>query len=178
MNFWDTSALVALSVEEPHRQTALRVLEADEHIVVWWGATIEYVAAISRRERDGSLTLEKITMLCSASLSSLRSAGFQPAWRPGWPPSQAGSPPHPLPGRWVPALVFPDARGLARLQLSVKRASRGGGAPRSPQCPVAGVVRSATQPAGQGRGATATARASAQGGGQSATRIRARRFGG
>ena len=93
MNFWDTSALMALSVEEPRRQTALRVLEADEHIVVWWGSTIEYVAAISRRERDGSLTLEQITMLCSASLSSLRSAGFQPAWRPGWPPSQAGSPP-------------------------------------------------------------------------------------
>ena len=60
MNFWDTSALVALSVEEPRRQTALRVLEADEHIVVWWGSTIEYVAAISRRERDGSLTPDEV----------------------------------------------------------------------------------------------------------------------
>lgn len=60
MNFWDTSALVALSVEEPHRQTALRVLEADEHIVVWWGTSIEYVAAISRRERDGSLTIDEV----------------------------------------------------------------------------------------------------------------------
>ena len=60
MNFWDTSALVALSVEEPHRQTALRVLEADEHIVVWWGTSIEYVAAISRRERDGSLTTDGV----------------------------------------------------------------------------------------------------------------------
>ena len=29
MNFWDTSALMALSVEEPRRQTALRVLEAE-----------------------------------------------------------------------------------------------------------------------------------------------------
>jgi len=60
VNFWDTSALVALSVEEPHRQTALRVLEADEHIVVWWGTSIEYVAAISRRERDGSLTTDEV----------------------------------------------------------------------------------------------------------------------
>ncbi len=60
MNFWDTSALVALSVEEPRRQTVLRVLEADEHIVVWWGSTIEYVAAISRRERDGSLTTDEV----------------------------------------------------------------------------------------------------------------------
>ena len=60
MNFWDTSALVALSVEEPRRQMALRVLEADEHIVVWWGTSIEYVAAIARRERDGSLTTDEV----------------------------------------------------------------------------------------------------------------------
>ena len=44
MNFWDTSALVALSVEEPQRQATLRVLEADDQIVVWWGTAIEYVA--------------------------------------------------------------------------------------------------------------------------------------
>ena len=60
MNFWDTSALVALSVEEPRRQMVLRVLEADEHIVVWWGTTIEYVATISRREHDGSLTTDEV----------------------------------------------------------------------------------------------------------------------
>ena len=33
------------------------------------------------------------------------------------PPSQAGSPPHPLPGRLVPALVFPDERGLSKAEL-------------------------------------------------------------
>ena len=118
MNFWDTSALVALSVEEPRRQTALRVLEADEHIVVWWGSTIEYVAAISRRERDGSLTLEQITMLCSASLSSWRSAGFQPAWRPGWPPSQAGSPPIPSLAAWCQPLSFPTSADWHGYNLS------------------------------------------------------------
>ena len=76
--------------------------------------------------RGVTTELEQITMLCSASLPSLRRAGFQPAWRPGWPPSQAGSPPggEPLPGRLVPALVFPDERGLARLQLIVKRSRR------------------------------------------------------
>ncbi len=61
MNFWDTSALVALSVDEPRRQAALRVLEADEQIVVWWGTAIEYVAAVSRRERDGSLKTGEVT---------------------------------------------------------------------------------------------------------------------
>ena len=61
MNFWDTSALVALGVDEPHRQLALRILEADDLMAVWWGAPIEYVAALSRRERDGSLTADEVS---------------------------------------------------------------------------------------------------------------------
>ena len=61
MNFWDTSALVALGVDEPHRKTALRILEADDRMAVWWGATVEYVAALSRRERDGSLTTDDVS---------------------------------------------------------------------------------------------------------------------
>lgn len=61
MNFWDTSALVALSVDEPHRQHALNALEEDVRMVVWWGASVEYVAALSRRERDGSLTNDEVT---------------------------------------------------------------------------------------------------------------------
>ena len=60
MNFWDTSALVVLSVAEASRESALRVLEADEQIVVWWGAAVEYVAAVSRRERDSSLTTDEV----------------------------------------------------------------------------------------------------------------------
>ena len=60
MNFWDTSALVALGVDEPHRQQALDVLEEDDRMVVWWGSTIEYVSALSRRERDGSLTTDEV----------------------------------------------------------------------------------------------------------------------
>ncbi len=56
MNFWDTSALIALSVDERHRQFAVRVLETDDRMAVWWGSTVEYVAAVSRREREGSLT--------------------------------------------------------------------------------------------------------------------------
>ena len=61
VNFWDTSALVALGVEEPHRQLALRILEADDRMAVWWGAPVEYVAALSRRERDGSLTTAEVS---------------------------------------------------------------------------------------------------------------------
>ena len=61
MNFWDTSALVALGVDEPHRQLALRAHEANDRMAVWWGAPIEYVAALSRRERDGSLTTDEVS---------------------------------------------------------------------------------------------------------------------
>lgn len=63
MNFWDTSAIVALGVDEPHRQRALRVLEKDDQVVVWWGTAVEYVAAVSRRERDGSLKTDEVAKL-------------------------------------------------------------------------------------------------------------------
>lgn len=68
MNFWDTSALVALGIEEVHHRSARRILQADDRMAVWWGATIEYVAALSRRERDGSLTTNEV----SAQLARLQ----------------------------------------------------------------------------------------------------------
>ena len=82
MNFWDTSALVVLSVDEPHRQTALRVLEADDQIVVWWGSAIEYVAAVSRREREGSLKTEEVSEHLGR-LNALSQVWYevQPSWR-------------------------------------------------------------------------------------------------
>ena len=51
----------------------------------------------------------------------LWSAGFQPAWRPGWPPSQEGDSPQPLFGRLGQAPGLSGERGLARLQRIVKR---------------------------------------------------------
>ena len=61
MNFWDTSALVALGVDEPHRHRVLRILNEDDRMAVWWGAQIEYAAALARRERDGSLSTEEVS---------------------------------------------------------------------------------------------------------------------
>lgn len=55
MNFWDTSGIVALVVDEPHRIAARSVLEEDDRMAVWWGSSIEYVSAVSRRMRDGTL---------------------------------------------------------------------------------------------------------------------------
>ena len=52
---------VALGVDEPHRQRALNALKEDDRMVVRWGASVEYVAALSRRERDGSLTNNEVS---------------------------------------------------------------------------------------------------------------------
>ena len=76
MNFWDTSALVALGVEEPHRERALRVLEGDDRMAVWWGTTVEYVAAVSRREREGILTTAEASELL-ARLHALSRAWYE-----------------------------------------------------------------------------------------------------
>ena len=61
MRFWDTSALIAISIDEPHQRFAKQLLEADDQMAVWWGASIEYVSAVTRRERDGSLTADEVT---------------------------------------------------------------------------------------------------------------------
>ena len=52
---------MALGVDEPHRQPALRILEADDRMAVWWGSTVEYTAALARRERDGTLTTKEVS---------------------------------------------------------------------------------------------------------------------
>lgn len=60
MTFWDTSALLALAFDEPRRSFAVRTLEKDDGMAVWWGASVEYVSAVARRERDGSLTAGEV----------------------------------------------------------------------------------------------------------------------
>ena len=61
MNFWDTSALAALAVDESRRQRALRILEEDGRMAVWWGTPVEYASALARRERDGSLATDEVS---------------------------------------------------------------------------------------------------------------------
>ena len=76
MNFWDTSALVALGVDEPHREHALGVLTGDDRMAVWWGTTVEYVAAVSRREREGILATAEASELL-ARLHALSRAWYE-----------------------------------------------------------------------------------------------------
>lgn len=61
MNFWDTSALAALGSDEAKRPLALDILRADDRMAVWWGTAMEYIAAVSRREREGMLSTKEVS---------------------------------------------------------------------------------------------------------------------
>jgi predicted nucleic acid-binding protein len=61
VRFWDSSAIVPLLIEEPAREQLLAMLESDPAMIVWWGTPVELVSALSRRERDGGLSLAAAT---------------------------------------------------------------------------------------------------------------------
>lgn len=74
MRFWDSSAIVPLLLEEPARERLLAMLESDPVMVAWWATPVELVSALSRRERDGGISLEDVT----SSIERLRS--LERAW--------------------------------------------------------------------------------------------------
>ena len=49
MNFWDSSAIVPLLVNESDSARRTESLMADTNRVVWWGSSIECESAIQRR---------------------------------------------------------------------------------------------------------------------------------
>jgi len=56
MRFWDSSALVALLVQEPDSSLRSSQLAEDPAIAVGWATEVECESAIQRRLREGSLT--------------------------------------------------------------------------------------------------------------------------
>ncbi len=58
MKFWDSSAIVPLLVSEATTETMQAVAADDPSMLVWWATPVECVSAISRLERDGSLTTD------------------------------------------------------------------------------------------------------------------------
>ena len=53
MKYWDSSALVALLVEEPESARRRETVRRDPMIVTWWGSRIECASALNRLEREG-----------------------------------------------------------------------------------------------------------------------------
>jgi predicted nucleic acid-binding protein len=56
VRFWDSSAIVALTVAEPSTAAMQAVAAEDPLMCVWWATEIECVSALARLERDGALT--------------------------------------------------------------------------------------------------------------------------
>ena len=52
MKYWDSSALVALVVDEPRSAERRVTLRQDSVIVTWWGSRIECASALNRLDRD------------------------------------------------------------------------------------------------------------------------------
>jgi predicted nucleic acid-binding protein len=55
VRFWDSSAVIPLLIQEPTSAWAMDTHGHDITMVAWWGATVECVSALARRERDGEL---------------------------------------------------------------------------------------------------------------------------
>ena len=74
MIFWDSSALVALLVEETESAARRTQLEGDPDLAVWWGTPVECESALQRRLREGSLPA------ADAKLARERLADLAAAW--------------------------------------------------------------------------------------------------
>jgi len=55
MNFWDSSALVPLLVEEPASADCRRLLPDDSAVAVWALTVVEIASSLRRKEREGGL---------------------------------------------------------------------------------------------------------------------------
>ncbi|WP_420461988.1 type II toxin-antitoxin system VapC family toxin [Candidatus Palauibacter sp.] len=52
MKYWDSSALVALLVDEPGSAERRAAIRQDPAIVTWWGSRIECASALNRLHRE------------------------------------------------------------------------------------------------------------------------------
>lgn len=55
MKFWDTSAVIALCVNEPGSPAVKPILAQDSSLAVWWATRTECVSALLRQTREGGL---------------------------------------------------------------------------------------------------------------------------
>ncbi len=70
MKFWDSSAIIPLCLKEQMSETIKRLIKTDEDIVVWWATRVECFSALSRRRREGALSVDA-ELKAKAVLSAL-----------------------------------------------------------------------------------------------------------
>ncbi len=54
VKFWDTSAIIPLTTQEPATASVRAILEADAEMVVWWATRVECQSALGRRLRESA----------------------------------------------------------------------------------------------------------------------------
>lgn len=73
MNFWDSSAILPLLVEEASTPPALTYYADNPGIVAWWGTPVECASALARLEREARLDSAGVTQALG-QLNTLQAA--------------------------------------------------------------------------------------------------------
>lgn len=62
MRFWDSSAILPLLVNEKESPLREKQLGEDREMMVWFSTSVECVSALSRRVREGSLSMSQFEL--------------------------------------------------------------------------------------------------------------------
>jgi predicted nucleic acid-binding protein len=62
LRFWDSSAIVPLTVTEASTDAMRAIAEEDPVMCVWWATELECVSALARLEREGALSDTAMTV--------------------------------------------------------------------------------------------------------------------
>ncbi len=73
MRFWDSSAIVPLTIAEATTEALQAIAGQDPVMCVWWATEVECVSALARLEREGALA-EATTTAALERLDSLAEA--------------------------------------------------------------------------------------------------------
>lgn len=58
MKFWDSSAVVAICLDEPNSPALRKILTDDPVVAAWWATGLECLSAFSRLQRGGVLDID------------------------------------------------------------------------------------------------------------------------
>lgn len=107
--FWDASAIVPLTIDQPATPGLRRVLADDAGVVVWWSTSVEVRSALARLTKEGLLG-ESDMQRAARRLSNLRRV-----WREILPSDQVRALAEEIPERH--AVTAGDAFQLAAALL-------------------------------------------------------------
>jgi hypothetical protein len=73
LRYWDSSAIIPLTVTEARTDSMRAIAEEDPVMCVWWATEVECASALARLEREGALTdtattgaLERLDLLAES----------------------------------------------------------------------------------------------------------------